>query len=225
MAGGDGTFHVAINHTDLESNTFSLWPLGSGNDFVKNFPKLNMQVLIENIKAQKINHIDLLQVNDIYAHTISGTGFEALVAEKAHLSKIRWAAMKYILPVARHLFTYKPQEMHIAADAFEYNGPVFMLSAGNGKWAGGGFKLFPNASVNDGKLDLLLIKPPGFFQRILYVWLVNWGRHSRLSIVHQAQVEKCTVTFNNLQTFEADGDIYKTEKLQIEVKKGILQYI
>ena len=36
VAGGDGTLHVAINHADVACNSFSILPIGSGNDFAAN---------------------------------------------------------------------------------------------------------------------------------------------------------------------------------------------
>lgn len=224
-AGGDGTLHVAINHADIHSNTFTIMPVGSGNDFASHFPAFSIQTLAKAIKARKLQAADLIRVNDILAHNVCGTGFEALVAQKAHESKLRWAAMKYIIPVAGHLFTFKPVQASILAGDYRYEGPVFMLSAGNGKRAGGGFKLFPDAQLNDGKLDLLIIRPPSFWQKLLYVWLVNFGMHQNLKVVDHLQVAQADITLETPWIMEADGDVYPASGLKLQVLPGALKLI
>lgn len=224
VAGGDGTLHCAINHADIYSNSFSILPVGSGNDFASAFPKPHLPTLAENIKANRFQPIDLLQVNDTLVHNAAGAGFEALVAKKATEKKVP-AALKYILPLAGNLFLYKPGKMNISSAEYNYSGEVFTISLGNGKRAGGGFKLYPNASFSDGKLDLLLIKPPPFWQKLLYVWLVNFGKHLQLKAVEYIQVREVKIELNSKVSWQADGEIYSSEVLHAKVIPGGLKLI
>ena len=224
VAGGDGTLHCAINHADIYSNSFSILPVGSGNDFASAFPKPHLPTLAENIKANRFQPIDLLQVNDTLVHNAAGAGFEALVAKKATEKKVP-AALKYILPLAGNLFSYKPGKMNISSAEYNYSGEVFTISLGNGKRAGGGFKLYPNASFSDGKLDLLLIKPPPFWQKLLYVWLVNFGKHLQLKAVEYIQVREVKIELNSTAYWQADGEIYSSEVLHAKVIPGGLKLI
>lgn len=223
--GGDGTFHVAINNANLQSNTFSLLAAGSGNDFVSSFKKSNIHNLIEKIKANQIFHCDLINANGIYAHTITGIGFEALVSKKANESRNLIPALKFILPVFKYMFTFKPIQVEIVSVEFQYSGKVFMASMGNGKRAGGGFKLFPKAQLNDGKLDLLLIFEPNFWQKLLYVGLVNFGLHLHLNIIEYRQLSAVNISFLNTEYLNADGDVYEANNLTVKVEKELLKVI
>lgn len=224
VAGGDGTLHCAINHADIQSNSFSILPVGSGNDFASAFPNPHIEKLAKHILSKQITPVDLLQVNNTFVHNAAGAGFEALVAGKASQSKVP-AVLKYVLPLARHLFTYKPGNMKITSPDFQYNSAVFTISLGNGKRAGGGFKLYPKASFTDGKMDLLLIKPPPFWQKLLYVWLVNFGKHLQLQAVEYAQVSEVCIEMNSPGHWQADGEMYQSEVIHAKVIPGGLKLI
>ena len=223
VAGGDGTFHTAINHADVKTNSFSIMPVGSGNDFASNFKRRDIAELAAQIKCKQYVQCDIMRINEVYVHNVCGVGFEALVAEKAR--KTKPASLKYIIPVMRNLFVYKPIRAKIEADNFHYHDRVFMVSMGNGEQAGGGFKLFPKAKLNDGKLDLLLIKPPNLWQRLLYVFLVNLGKHLTLKPVEFRQVSSCSIELEGVETFQADGELYKADKLMVQVLPGCLTLV
>ena len=223
VAGGDGTLHVAINHADVACNSFSILPIGSGNDFAANFPKTAVPALAEKIRLGACESFDILKINDVYAHNACGTGFEAFVASRA--KKVGIPSLKYIIPIARHLLGYKPIQATIHADGYVYSGPIFMVSMGNGMRAGGGFKLYPNASLQDGKMDVLLIKPPSILQRLWYVWLVNFGAHLKLNVVTYMQVSACRIQLEKPHEFQADGDTYTAQEMNINVIAGGLKLL
>lgn len=225
-AGGDGTLHVAINAADVSRNSFTIFPIGSGNDFASHFKTGNIENIAGSITANHTVAIDLLEVNGIKVHNVCGTGFEALVAGQAGKSKHGITALKYVIPVMKNLFSYQPFKAGITtAEGFTTEGIFFMISAGNGKRAGGGFRLFPKASLSDGKLDLLLIEKPGFWQKLAYVWLVSFGQHLNIPVVRYMQTESCRIELGTEQIFQADGDIYQSQTLTINVIPGGLKLI
>lgn len=225
VVGGDGTFHVAINQANLDNNTFSLLPAGSGNDFVTQFSRNTAETLCAKIKANAIQHIDLVKAGDVYSHTVCGIGFEALVSQKANESKNPFPALKFIFPVLRYMFVFKPIKVQIEAENYTYSDVAFMVSMGTGKRAGGGFKLFPDAVNTDGKLDLLVIKKPTFWQKILYVGLVNFGKHQHLKVVDYVQTNYVAIRFSGAQMLNADGDVYPVQSFDAAVLPGKLKLI
>lgn len=216
-AGGDGTLHVAINYAGLQ-HSYSILPVGSGNDFAANFKHLSIAELSQKIKAGEGMDCDILCVNGIYVHNVCGTGFESFVAGKA--KKIKLPAFKYIIPIARHMFFYKPIDVKITAGDFDYEGKIFLVTMGNGEYSGGGFRMFPKASLNDGKMDLIIIKPHHILQRLLYVFLVNFGLHTKLKPVIFKQVSSCKILLNGKYAFQADGDLYSADLMEVEVRSG-----
>lgn len=221
-AGGDGTLHMAINKAGLK-HSYSILPVGSGNDFAANFKSLSIAELARKIISDSIVRCDLLRINDVYAHNVCGTGFESFVAGKAR--KVRWPALKYILPIARYMFFYKPIQARITAPEFSYVGKIFLVTFGNGTRSGGGFRMFPNADLHDGKMDLVIIKKHSIIQRLLYVFLVNFGKHLHLKPVVFKQVSSCKIELNDIYPFQADGDLYASQILDVSVIKNGLEFI
>lgn len=225
ITGGDGTVHIAVNTADLETNTFSIVALGSGNDFIKNFKRNKFAALLSNIKTQKATPVDLIQINEKKAAVLAGIGFDAHVSNAAHQQNWKIPAIKYIIPVIRHMFFYKGLKMKITGKDLEYTGRVFMLSCGNGFRAGGGFKLYPQAKIDDGKMDVLLIEPPTFWQKLKYVWLVNFGKHLNLNIVKYVQTDKISVELEQEDFYNTDGDVYRAKRMDIRILPGAMRVI
>jgi YegS/Rv2252/BmrU family lipid kinase len=225
LCGGDGTVHTAATHANLESNSFSVVAMGSGNDFIKNFPKTNFTQLLNKIEEGRIDKVDLLEVNGKRAAVLVGVGFDAFISHIAKRSNIKIPALKYIIPVARHMFFYKGIQMQIKGDGIDVNKKIFMLSCGNGFRAGGGFKLFPKAKINDGKMDVLMIEPPTFWQKLKYVWLVNFGKHLNLDIVKYIQTDSITVELEDEDYYNTDGDVYRAKSFEIKVIPSALNMI
>lgn len=220
-AGGDGTIHRVINHCNIENNSFSFLPLGSGNDFYRNFGKKKLEEILQAIQEGRKQYCDVLQVNEHLAINVAGVGFEALVAQKAVKSKILPKTLKYLLPVLVHIWLYKGVLANIQCGEWKYTGKVYLASCGNGKWAGGGFKLFPNGKTNDGKLDFLLIKPLNIFQKLQYMIWVLLGKHTTLKNAYYAQSDAVKIEFTEgLGLYDADGEVYTSENVVIKINKG-----
>lgn len=223
--GGDGTFHLAINHSDIQSNTYSVIPMGSGNDFASAFEPRDTGSLANAIANETTQKADLIKVGKILAHTVAGIGFDAFVSQKANESKNTIPALKFIIPVARYMFGYKARNISITAEGYTFNGDSFMLSFGNGKRAGGGFRLFPKAEMNDGLFDMLLIRKPAWYQKLLYVWLVNFGKHLNLSVVDYRQFKSLHVETPDQTLLNADGEVYETGSFDAEILPGAIRVI
>lgn len=217
-AGGDGTIHRVINHCNIENNTFSFLPLGSGNDFYRNFGRKKLEEILKAIQEGRKQHCDVLQVNEHLAINVAGVGFEALVAQKADKNSIVPKTLKYLLPVLVHIWPYKGVLANIQCGELNYHGKVYLASCGNGKWAGGGFKLFPNGKTNDGKLDFLLIKPLNIFHKLQYMIWVLLGKHTALKNAYYTQSDAVNIEFAEGEgLYDADGEVYSAKNVVIKI--------
>jgi YegS/Rv2252/BmrU family lipid kinase len=95
--------------------------------------------------------------------------------------------------------------------------PCMGLTIGNGSCCGGGMKLVPDARVDDGRLDVLVIRGMGFWERLLTFPRIYTGRH-----VRSPQCAVCTTTGVSIETawpapVAADGEILGTTPCAIQV--------
>ena len=163
-AGGDGTINeIANSAPGNDLCEFGVLPSGSGNDFVRNFT--NKKAFSE-IDAQidgEAHAYDLIKVNDDYCVNMVNIGFDCAVvieADKFRKFKFISPSISYILGVVVGFFFRKlGTKMKIIFDDGKVIEEKLVLTAiGNGKFCGGGFQCCPLASLQDGTLDICIIK-------------------------------------------------------------------
>ncbi|MCT8138967.1 acylglycerol kinase family protein [Anaerobacillus sp. CMMVII] len=88
VVGGDGTIHHALKYIENTAIPLGVIPAGSGNDFARalNIPK-NSHLALLKILEGKLQHIDLLKVNNHSCATVVGVGFDANVAQLVNQSR------------------------------------------------------------------------------------------------------------------------------------------
>lgn len=207
--GGDGTFNHLINRAVFSNLTLLPISAGTGNDLARVIHgTLHPGKQLEAALFAEPSPMDVWEVNGVRFLEGCGIGFDGVVA---HAALRMWKGfsngMRYVLAVARHLLTAQKFQARVMADRRVcYDGPLFMLSAGNGKYAGGGFKLWPAASLSDGLLDILLVTRADVRQRILYASLARKGQHVALPGMHYLQVKELHIAADRELLMHADGE-------------------
>ena len=168
-AGGDGTLSevaATLAHRDESAGTLpalGLVPLGTANDFATaaGIPDDALAAL-ELVHAQAPRPIDLLRL-DAYgtshwvANLASG-GFGTQVTVDTHdgLKKLL-GGLAYLITGMARLGRIDPIAASIHGPGFAWRGDFIALGVGNGRQAGGGQVLCPDAMIDDGLLDLTII--------------------------------------------------------------------
>ncbi len=166
VCGGDGTLHEVINGVANTPNVYvSIIPIGTGNDFIKSFDALSIDdfLHLENYKDPIPMDIDLLKVNGEYAINTISFGFDVQVAKYANHMKTKLplkGIVPYYMGMLATLLHNSVQEYRLQIDdqrlsLQEYMFVVFC----NGRFYGGGYQPCPDALLNDGWIDVCLIKP------------------------------------------------------------------
>lgn len=174
VIGGDGTLNEVVNgiftHTNLDPSTITLAmvPVGTGNDWCRTF-----NVPTKYIDAIKLIRDEKTVVQDIglvnfhnhgapprYFANVAGIGFDATVAHAANALKDQGKgnALSYMLILLKTLLKYNSRIMQLKVDEKKYKERMFSIGIGIGMFNGGGMKQLPNAIVNDGLLDITIIK-------------------------------------------------------------------
>ena len=162
--GGDGTASevaTGIAQSNLAPQVnFSIIPEGGGNDFCKNFNfSHSIDKCLNQIIAGKIIKIDLAAFDSQYFLNSFGIGFDAQVAEAANKIKFLNGLLRYMAAIVMAMFRFKNFPLKIIIDDNEeLSGKFLLVAIGNGKYAGGGFKLNPEALVDDDYLDVMLAR-------------------------------------------------------------------
>ena len=159
VAGGDGTMHHAIQGLVNTSCALGVIPVGTGNDLsgtLKIPPDLD--VAVKRALTGSIRAIDLIRVGETYSVSYLGVGFDSEVTEFANQVKILKGPLIYPYSVIHTLATFEPPSMRIVHDEGIFEGRVMFANLSNLPRFGGGMQIAPQAKIDDGLLDLVIVR-------------------------------------------------------------------
>ena len=156
--GGDGTVNEVASSLVGTNTTFGIIPCGSGNGLSR-FLSIPMDIKksIENLNTGRTEIIDSAEANGQTFFNMAGMGFDAHISEVFSHEKRR-GFVTYIKSTFREINNYKPQTYHIEIDGKLYEREAFMLSFANSSQYGNNAHISPHASVQDGLIDVCIIK-------------------------------------------------------------------
>lgn len=216
--GGDGTINEVVNGMVRGKAALAVIPTGSGNDFTKmlNLPK-DISAVIQTIKAGKRKKIDIGKVGDRYFPNGIGIGFDVwVVRESMKVSRLR-GFLIYLYSVIKTVFLYKNQTITFTTDEESTLRDIFLIAIGNGKAMGGGFFLTPQAEVDDGQLDICIIRALSKREVLLNLPKAIHGKHTELEQVEMLRKNKVTIHSDEGIAVHADGELLGMEFKELEI--------
>ena len=204
--GGDGLLHVILQIVVPAKIPFTVIPAGTGNDFVRTLG-WNLEVIdnqLERVLATPPAPIDLGLVDGEWFGAILSTGFDSLVNEKANTLKWPKGPMKYNVAIAIELPRFKPRHYEIELDDRTISTQAMLIAVSNGRSYGGGMLVCPNASIQDGYFDVMVLHPISKFEFMKVFPRVFAGTH----VSHPAVeiVRSRTVSIESKAIAYADGE-------------------
>ncbi len=180
--GGDGTLSECVNGAPTDERAeFALIPIGTGNDFCRNFDDRAAFFDIARQIEGTPTPIDLIRYNDRYCVNMLNIGFDCHVVErtmKFKKSKLIPSGMAYTVGVAATLLHKLTTDMHIELEDGEViDRPLLLMTVGNGRYYGGGYCAAPLASIDDGLLDVNIIEKVSRLTFLSLVGSYKAGNH------------------------------------------------
>ena len=226
--GGDGTIHEVANGIIGSNCKLGIIPVGTGNDFVKilNIP-FNLIDALNLILNARTRMIDVGNVNGKYFINGLGIGFDAWVVKKSFSVKKLRGNLVYLYSVLTTLFSYKSTHLIIEMNDLQFDNEYFMLTVGNGPALGGGFRLTPNARIDDQLFDLCLINTMSINQILINLLKVYSGNHIHHPRVETYQTKKLLVKSDIPFAAHVDGEIlgFEITNLDISIVPNALEVI
>ncbi len=231
--GGDGTLHEVINAVyPYKHVVVGHIPCGTGNDFVKNFENLSN---FNNIDAQingESSYIDLIKVKDKFAVSVCNIGIDADAAfNMARFKKIPFinGSTCYILAVLYCLLKSIGKNFNMEFDGCEKLSGKFLLGViANGNSYGGGYKCAPLAGINDGIIDICLIKKVSRLKILNLMSIYKSGDHLRNEAIKQyvtyKKHKKIFIKSNEPINLCVDGEKYTYDELDFEIESNALKF-
>lgn len=224
--GGDGSANDVAQGLINSKTAMGIIPVGSGNGLAHHLKiPTRISKAINIINRFKTSRIDTASINGKLFISIAGLGFDALVAEKFALRKHR-GFFTYLQLTIKEFFNYSQLEYTIQFDGKTIKEKALLISFANSDQFGYYASISPSASVNDGLIDLCIIKKisvirAAFLAHKLFIKNIDSSRS-----VDVYKVKEATITCESLSASHIDGDPDKhISKAHIKVHPKTLNII
>lgn len=225
IVGGDGTLNYFINLYPCIDLPLVIFNGGTGNDFHfmlyfnKTFEEQMQVALGENSRP-----IDMGKCNERYFINGVGIGFEGQVA-RALRGKKKWPGKtSFLICILKKIFTYRSQKYFIYSEEWKIAGKKLLVDISNGRRAGGGFNIAPQAKADDGLFDIIIADALGPLQRLRYLPVIEKGKHLGLFFIHHYRTKKIIIESDTLIQYHLDGEYFEAQKLAVEILPAALNF-
>lgn len=224
VVGGDGTINEVVNGiSDFSKVSVGVIPAGTGNDFARNLGiKGSVEKLLDDILAEKAGtvldlglvHWESLKRQRVFAIS-SGIGFDALVTKKNGTSRVKsfcnklgLGKLSYLILTVQSLFTLKTFNAEVKVDDLPehtYNRVIFSCAM-NLRAEGGGIKMAPKATAQDGLLSFCVAAEIPWLILPIYLIRLVLGKHENLKHFHIHNCNNCHIHTSAPVTLHCDGE-------------------
>ncbi len=241
--GGDGTLNEVVNgffavDEDIRKRAaVGLISMGTGGDFART-------VKLPRNTREAVHRIARFQLRclDVGLITFQGPGGETikryfsnivdvglggfLVNRTRNHTKALGGKLYFLLSTLVSLVLYQNQALSVVIDdSYRWQGKAVTIVAGNGQYFGGGMRITPLASPDDGLLDFLFITDMHKAKLIANLHRVYKGKHLEISGVKLIRGKKIRIESPTGILFEMDGEQPGNTPVEIEVLPQMLNYI
>lgn len=226
-AGGDGTLYEVINGMAERKNRppLGILPVGTTNDFARalGIPK-HWEFAVDLILQQHTRSIDVGKVNQRYFINIAGGGsMTELTYEVPSKLKTMIGQLAYYMKGLEKLPRLRPIELSFHSKEAVIQEEVMMFLICNSNSVGGFEKLAPDASLNDGLLDVFILRKCSLPDFIRIVSAALRGEHTNDPHVIHFKTQSIQVTSPDYVQLNLDGEFGGTLPCVISVLPDHLQ--
>ena len=223
VAGGDGTVDSVVNAMmnrgiDLP---IGILPVGTANDFGKfigipsDVTKACNQILESEPKA-----VDIGKINDKYFINVASSGLFTDVSQKTDLNlKNTIGKLAYYLKGIEEIPNFRRLKVHLKSKEVDFDGEMYLILVFNGQTAGN-FKLATRADVNDGYLDVIMIKAVPIIEILPLFIKILKGEHLDSDKVIYFKTDDILIESEEDIVVDIDGEKGPDFQLRIRCIKG-----
>ena len=210
--GGDGTVNEVARGLKDTKTALGILPMGSGNGFARhlNIP-IRPQKALEMINHSEPINVDYGLANGRLFVSTCGTGFDAVVADNFAGSNKR-GFMTYLQNTLKVAFSYQPQTYHIVGDGLDVTHKAFLITFANANQWGYEAMIAPKASVQDGKMDIMLMSSHAILGSASLALRLFTGSIDNSYFMDTIRAKEITLEREEVAPFHIDGDPVEMDK-------------
>jgi diacylglycerol kinase (ATP) len=245
VVGGDGTFNDDLNVLPAAINpsaTLSILPAGTGDDFARGLygRRAPLQEWIETVTS----HVPARQIDVLYGRcngyekpficlnaSTMGIGGETAgrVASQGKFMRNFSGEFRFVFAAVGALAAWRERRVIVTVDGRTVaDGPMNLVAVANALYAGGGMMLSPDASIDDGKLDVITASGLSRANVVTELSRIHTGGHvknPKVTITQGTIVRIDTLLLQDAMPLEADGNVRGVTPVQFQVLPGALRFV
>lgn len=223
VVGGDGMVHLGAQAAAATSTSLGVIPAGTGNDVARYFdvPRKDPLAAADRIVAGRTRAVDLARSGSSYYASVLCAGFDAVVNERANTMTWPRGQMRYNLATVAELRTFEPLSYTLEIDGVALRTEAMLVAVGNGPSFGGGLRITEGARLDDGLLDVVIIKPMSKAALVRTYPKLFKGTHTTHPAYEHHLARTVTIAAPGIVTY-ADGERFGPLPLTVECVPGAL---
>ncbi|PSB56560.1 diacylglycerol/lipid kinase family protein [Chamaesiphon polymorphus] len=209
-AGGDGTVNEVMNGLVGTETALGVLPLGTVNIWAREMGlSMDMLKAAESIAKSELTKIDVGMAGDRYFLLMAGIGFDAAVTATVRSDEKKiLGAIAYVKQAVQIAWNFRGVRLKLRVDGKRIRGKILMVIIGNSQLYGGVVKFTAHATIDDGLLDVCVIKGRGMLsapRRLISIFARHYNRDPRVQYYQAKEVEIRNKRGKHLP-IQVDGD-------------------
>ncbi len=239
-AGGDGTANEIANGIAGSGAALALYPIGSGNDFARalGYPRRRRDVP-RFVRDARRRTIDVGEVTRRAPsdhrcrrgqrprlRELGGRRHRCHVAQRiAATSRVVGKTFGYLAGSLVGIATYRPQPMRVLVDGELHSGRFLTVVAANGTHFGSGMHVAPDASLDDGHLDVLLAGDLSRWSSLVALAKLYRGTHVDGKKIVMKRARVVEIELERPLRAQLDGETTTAQRFSIRIRPGALEVL
>ncbi len=222
--GGDGSVNEVASALVGTETVLGILPAGSGNGFATHLGLgRNIDKAIKTLNEGHEITIDTCRLNDRPFFNLAGVGFDAQVAYRTKQSRFRgfWPYLKYALAEAT---TYRAANYQLHIDGKVMERECMIIAIANAPMYGYQFRIAPLAQLNDGLMEVMLLRKAPLWRYCFSAWRALNGSLHRSRLAEHMQARVIQIRLPKPSPVHVDGEgFWEEQDLQFSILPASLK--
>ena len=223
--GGDGTVNEVLNGIiDLSSVIFGIIPCGSGNDFAASAGiPTEVHQAVDILITKEPKYTDYMECSGVRGINAIGTGIDVDILMRCMKKGFLKGKSKYFASLLISLFKFENYNLKLFREGRITSHNAMILCVANGRQFGGGIKIAPEAIIDDGFMDLVLVdnisgrRIPGALIKLMQ------GKITHQDFTLFERVSEASAEFEKPISVQIDGEIYQDMRFDVKLTHNELK--
>ena len=224
--GGDGLLRPIAGALKGTESALAIVPCGRGNDLARMLglptdPSEAARLAVEGEERL----VDVANVEGTPYMGVASFGFDSDANRIANEAKLVKGDAVYVYAALRALATWKAARFSVIVDGVHHEFTGCTVAVGNSKVYGGGMYVLPQAEIDDGRLDVMIVKDASKLRLLALLPRVFKGTHGGSDLVEFHRGEEIEVSSDRPFAIYADGDPIGATPAIMRVERRCLRVI